>query len=79
MREVADAFQIPLTRVEYVTERLQCQALEEMFGDDPRTPIAEELARELRTEVMQGLEKLRGEAEDAPVIEFPQEARRSQG
>lgn len=80
MREVADAFQVPLTRVENVTDRLERQALEKVFGDDPRTPIAEELAREMRHEVLLGLEKLRGEAaaSSTPVIDFPQEARRSQ-
>ncbi len=79
MREVADAFQVPLMRVEAVTERLERQALEKVFGDDPRTPIAEELAREMRQEVLLGLEKLRGdEAGSTPVIDFPQEARRSQ-
>lgn len=79
MREVADAFQVPLARVENVTERLERQALEKVFGDDPRAPIAEELAREMRQEVLLGLEKLRGDdAASPPVIDFPQEARRSQ-
>lgn len=80
MREVADAFHVPLTRVENVTERLEQQALEQVFGDDPRTPIAEELAREMRHEVLLGLEKLRGGEDGSKlVIDFPQEARRSQG
>lgn len=79
-REVAEAFRVPLTRVESVTERLERQALEQLFGDDPRTPIAEELAREMRHEVLAGLEKLRGEDDGSTmVIDFPQEARRSQG
>ncbi|MGH2690752.1 MAG: hypothetical protein ACRDKW_18375 [Actinomycetota bacterium] len=76
-REVAEAFKVPLTRVEAVVERIEREALERTFGDDPRAPIADELARELRAEVAQGLEKLLGPGvETSPVIDFPQEGLR---
>lgn len=80
-REVADAFGVPLTRVEGVVERLERQALERAFGEDPRAPIADELARDLRAEMAQGLETLFGSAPDgSAVIDFPAEAlRRSTG
>lgn len=76
-REVAEAFRVPLTRVEAVVERIEREALERTFGDDPRAPIADELARELRAEVAVGLEKLLGPGVEAsPVIDFPQEGLR---
>ena len=79
MREVAEAFSVPLTRVEAVVVRIEREALERAFGDDPRAPIADELARELRSEVAVGMEKLLGHRGDSrPVIDFPQELRRSQ-
>jgi len=78
-REVAEAFGVPLTRVEAVVERIEREALARTFGDDPRVPIADELARELRSEVAVGLETLLGcRADASPVIDFPQELRRSQ-
>lgn len=78
-REVAEAFHVPLTRVEAVVEKIEREALARAFGDDPRAPIAGELARELRAEVAVGLEKLLGgEGDSSPVIDFPQELRRSQ-
>ena len=76
-REVAEAFRVPLTRVEAVVERIEREALERTFGDDPRAPIADELARELRAEVALGLEKLLGPGVEAsPVIDIPQEGLR---
>lgn len=78
-REVAEAFQVPLTRVENVTERLERRALEAAFGDNPRGTIAEELAREMRHEALSGLGRLPGNDDEAPpVIDFPRKARRSE-
>lgn len=77
-REVALAFQTPFNRVELVTDRLRRQALEVAFGADPRGPIAEELAREIRNEVKRGLRTLGEDGEETrPVIDFPQQARQS--
>lgn len=72
-REVASAFHVPLSQVELVTDRLKKQAIEEAFGADPRGPIAEELAREIKAEIQEGLEALSERMDDEflPVIEFP--------
>lgn len=75
-REVAEAFGVPLTRVEAVVERIERRALERAFGDDPRAPIADELALDLRAEMTQGIEKLFGRRDPSLVIDFPQEALR---
>ena len=78
-REVAEAFGVPLARVEAVVDRIEREALERTFGDDPRAPIADELSRELRSEVASGMEKLLGrQGDSSPVIDFPQERRRNQ-
>ena len=75
-REVAEAFGVPLTRVEAVVERIEREALERTFGDDPRAPIADELARDLRAEMTDGLERLFGRRADPMVIDFPHDVLR---
>lgn len=84
VREVAEAFTVPMNQVETIAEELERRALEQAFGKDPRVPIAEELARRLRQGVESGLDKIKGgEGEgdtERLVIDFPGDgARRAQG